>query len=255
MTLNTGLSTMSIPRRPWVASATQQQRVRNALLVLLTAASGAVDAISFLGLGAVFTAVMTGNMVFLGIAIGRGAFSSAARSAASIPGYAAGVALGTHLTRSPDTAVWPRVVTRTLQIEFAVEIALLLGWIGSDGHPGSGADILLIVTSALAMGMQSAAVRILDVPSLSTTYLTGTLTWLVTQLATHPSRLRHCGVQAAALVALVAGATAGAVLMKAAPRFAFALPATLIGVVAFAGRHVATAGTAAADSDDVNNPA
>jgi len=100
---------------------------------------------------------------------------------------------------------------------------------------------MLIATSALAMGMQSAAVRILDVPSLSTTYLTGTLTWLVTQLATHPSRLRHCGVQAGALVALVIGAIGGAVIMQIAPRVAFALPAVLIGSVVIASKYIDSA--------------
>lgn len=238
MTISSSLPAGAIFRRPWVTTATHQQRVRNALLVMLTAASGAVDAISFLGLGQVFTAVMTGNMVFLGLAIGRGAFGSAARSAASIPGYALGVAMGTRLTARAQSGIWPRAVTRALQVEFTIEVVLLAAWIAAGGHPGSGVDIALIALSAFAMGTQSAAVRILDVPSLSTTYLTGTLTWLVTQLATHPSRLRHCGVQGAALVALVVGATTGALAMQAFPRFAFAIPAALIGCAAFGGRSV-----------------
>jgi uncharacterized membrane protein YoaK (UPF0700 family) len=224
-----------------VTTATQQQQLRNTLLVLLTAASGAVDAISFLGLGQVFTAVMTGNMVFLGLAIGRGAFGSAARSAASIPGYALGVALGTRITARAESGVWPRAVTRALRVELAIELVLLTAWITTSGKPGNGVDIALIVLSAVAMGTQSAAVRILDVPSLSTTYLTGTLTWLVTQAATHPSRLRRCGVQGAALLALVVGAITGAVAMHTFPRYAFAIPAALIACAAVGGGHVAGA--------------
>src|SRR5690348_15197841 len=108
---------VTVARRPWVSSLTHEQQLRNTLLVMLTAASGAVDAISFLGLGQVFTAVMTGNMVFLGLAIGRGAFGSAARSAVSIPGYAFGVALGTRLTAGAPKQLWPRLVTRALRIE------------------------------------------------------------------------------------------------------------------------------------------
>ena len=50
---------MAIPRRadplPWV-------------LVVLTMTTGLVDAVSVLGLGRVFTANMTGNVVFLGFA-------------------------------------------------------------------------------------------------------------------------------------------------------------------------------------------
>jgi uncharacterized membrane protein YoaK (UPF0700 family) len=39
------------------------------LLVALTVASGAVDAVSYFGLGKIFSAFMTGNMVFFGFAI------------------------------------------------------------------------------------------------------------------------------------------------------------------------------------------
>jgi len=42
-------------------------RVRDLLLMALTFSSGAIDAISYLVLGKVFTAFMTGNIVFLGL--------------------------------------------------------------------------------------------------------------------------------------------------------------------------------------------
>jgi len=41
------------------------------VLLALTGVTGLVDAISFLGLGSIFTANMTGNVVLLGFAIGR----------------------------------------------------------------------------------------------------------------------------------------------------------------------------------------
>ena len=44
-------------------------RVRDWLLSALTVSSGAVDAISFLALGKIFTAFMTGNIAFLGMGI------------------------------------------------------------------------------------------------------------------------------------------------------------------------------------------
>jgi uncharacterized membrane protein YoaK (UPF0700 family) len=43
-----------------------QPRVRDGLLLTLTAAAGSADAVSYLGLGRVFTANMTGNLVLLG---------------------------------------------------------------------------------------------------------------------------------------------------------------------------------------------
>src|ERR1700687_3239708 len=63
-------------------------RVRDALLLTLTAATGSVDAVSYLGLGRVFTANMTGNLVLLGIAIGQGQLPEALRSVVALVGFA-----------------------------------------------------------------------------------------------------------------------------------------------------------------------
>jgi uncharacterized membrane protein YoaK (UPF0700 family) len=41
-----------------------ERPIRGWLLVALSAASGAVDAVSWLGLGKVFSAFMTGNLAF-----------------------------------------------------------------------------------------------------------------------------------------------------------------------------------------------
>jgi uncharacterized membrane protein YoaK (UPF0700 family) len=43
--------------------------VRDLLLNALTLSSGAIDAISFLALGKVFSAFMTGNIAFLGLRV------------------------------------------------------------------------------------------------------------------------------------------------------------------------------------------
>jgi uncharacterized membrane protein YoaK (UPF0700 family) len=69
-------------------------RVRNRLLAALTVSSGAVDAISFLALGKIFTAFMTGNIAFLGMGIAG--YPGAPRIAsvlASMAGFAGGVYL------------------------------------------------------------------------------------------------------------------------------------------------------------------
>jgi uncharacterized membrane protein YoaK (UPF0700 family) len=58
-------------------SAPTPDRLLPALLLALTAVTGFVDAVSYLALGHVFTANMTGNVVFLGFAM-----AAAQRSAA-----------------------------------------------------------------------------------------------------------------------------------------------------------------------------
>src|SRR2546422_4777341 len=67
---------------------------RDVLLLLLTWAAGNADAISYLGLGHIFTAMMTGNTVLLGLAVGQGEAFAALRSILALGAFLAGVALG-----------------------------------------------------------------------------------------------------------------------------------------------------------------
>src|SRR3954466_8711894 len=67
------------------------------LLLLLSITTGLVDAVSVLGLGRVFTANMTGNVVFLGFAaVGVPAFS-VARAVVSFVGFVRAAILGGNL--------------------------------------------------------------------------------------------------------------------------------------------------------------
>src|SRR5215470_4720288 len=102
------------------ASAT---RSRDAMLLVLTWAAGAVDAVSYFGLGRVFTAMMTGNTVLLGLALAQGELLAAARSILALLGFALGVTLAAIVVeRDESDSEWPHVVTAA----FAVEAAVLL---------------------------------------------------------------------------------------------------------------------------------
>ena len=68
------------------------------LAVVLTLASGATDVATFIRLGSVFASVMTGNLVLLGLAIGRSG-ALATHAVVAIAGYSVGVAAGTRLIR------------------------------------------------------------------------------------------------------------------------------------------------------------
>ncbi|MGN6697263.1 MAG: YoaK family protein, partial [Thermomicrobiales bacterium] len=73
----------------------QQTRVpvlRDTLLLLLAGAAGSLDAISYLGLGHVFTANMTGNTVLLGVALAQRDMPAALRNAVALVGFGVGVA-------------------------------------------------------------------------------------------------------------------------------------------------------------------
>ena len=77
--------------------ASTPDRILPALLLALTATTGFVDAVSYLALGHVFTANMTGNVVFLGFAVAKVPELSIARSGAALGAFVIGAALGGRL--------------------------------------------------------------------------------------------------------------------------------------------------------------
>ncbi|HWN90761.1 MAG TPA: YoaK family protein, partial [Verrucomicrobiae bacterium] len=153
------------------------------MLCLLAWAAGIVDAVSYLGLGRVFTAMMTGNTVLLALAIGQGESMAILRSALALAGFSVGAATGAFIvSRGRSRDEWPPSVTAA----FAFEAVLLAGftavWHVAGSTLTTGTTNLLIVLSGLAMGVQAAAVRHLGIPGVATTYLTGTLTSLMAEL-------------------------------------------------------------------------
>ena len=200
--------------------------MRDALLLALTAAAGWVDALSYVALGHVFTANMTGNLVLLGLAVGSVQTGGAVRSVVALAGFAIGALLGSALTRDA-AGDWPRRVTAALAVEAAALVALAALW-----RAGAGVEALIAV-SAVGMGIQSAAVRRLAVAGVATTFVTGTLTSLMAGLAA----LRPASGwarQAAVLAALLAGAVVGTVAWARTPGVAPAGPAVLVAVVTLA---------------------
>jgi uncharacterized membrane protein YoaK (UPF0700 family) len=207
-------------------------RLRHLLVVLLAVNSGATDAIGFVGLGGVFTSVMTGNMVLLGLSASRLDGTLALHTSAAIAFFALGCGIGArvaHLPRRGDP-VWPAAVTRALVVELVAFLVFLCGWELTGGRPGEGLQLLLLVVNALGLGIQSSAIQRFGVSGLSTTYLTGTLTTVVIRLVTGQG-LRDVRNSVEILLALVAGAAAGGALALHLPRVAPLLQVCLVAVV------------------------
>lgn len=157
---------------------------RDALLVAFTFATGIVDAVSYLGLGSIFTANMTGNTVFLALAIGQRNLLAGAHSADALVGFAVGAIIaGRMIGSSKRTAIWPPSVTRVFGGELALLVLFNLGWVLVDGAPTGPALYALIALSSIAMGMQSAAARYLAAPGLTTNVLTTAFTGLMAESA------------------------------------------------------------------------
>jgi uncharacterized membrane protein YoaK (UPF0700 family) len=204
---------------------------RDLLLNALTVSSGAVDAISFLALGKVFSAFMTGNVAFLGLRVAGAPAPGAVAILTSMAAFAAGVYLSTLVVTPSEGSggVWPRRVTVALGTSLVAHAAFLAVWFASGGRPSVDVTHVLLGLWALAMGMQSAAVRTLHVEGVFTTAATATVIILVGDLtrwsATVAERRRLAGV----LVSLFVGATGGGLLLVHAPILAPVLPFATTG--------------------------
>ena len=212
-----------------------QLGVRDALLLGLTLVAGAVDAVSYLGLGRVFTANMTGNLVLLGLAIGQGQIPEALRSVVALLGFALGAGLGGWLVgggRAGERSEhWPSMVTLVLGVELGLLAGFAVAWLLAGPNATSGELEVLIALSSAAMGMQSVAGRRLAVAGVTTTYVTGTLVTLMAELAALARRQPGAGRWLGVLLALGVGATIGTVLMEQARPVAPLLPVVALGAV------------------------
>jgi uncharacterized membrane protein YoaK (UPF0700 family) len=207
--------------------------VRDLLLAGLTFSSGAIDAISFLALGKVFTAFMTGNVVFLGLEVAGAGGPDVRRIAIALAAFAAGVLVATWIVgASKGSDLWPRRVSLALGLTMLLQAVFLAIWMTTSGRPGTGSGDVLTALMALAMGVQSGAIMALAVQGVFTTAATATVMFLIRDIAarsgasaTERARL------ASVLLALFAGATAGGLLLVHARTFAPVLPLVATALV------------------------
>jgi uncharacterized membrane protein YoaK (UPF0700 family) len=208
------------------------------LLLLLSATTGLVDAASVLGLGKVFTANMTGNIVFLGFAAaGTPGFSWPVYVVAILTFMIGALAAG-RMARHRAGKPLGGWLVRSALIEAGLLWAAALTAVGFDlNAPDRVRLFAIIALTAVAMGYRNATIRQLKVPDLTTTVLTLTITGIASDSRAaggdNPNWSRRVG----AVAAIFGGALLGAVLMKtaglAAP-LALAGAAVLVGTLACA---------------------
>ncbi|MFE0331117.1 YoaK family protein [Streptomyces sp. NPDC058960] len=187
--------------------ATRGLRLVPALLVM-TVISGIVDAVSYLGLGHVFTANMTGNVVVLGFAAAGAPGFSTSHAVVSLGSFLVGAVAGGRAGRrygGGSRRAWARLA-------LAVE-AVLLGASAAVAFMAPGTTrtrYTLIAVTAFAMGVRNATVRKLAVPDLTTTtVLTSTLTGLASDSRLGGGTGRRSRRRAASAISLLAGAVLG----------------------------------------------
>jgi uncharacterized membrane protein YoaK (UPF0700 family) len=209
--------------------------VRDLLLMGLAFCSGAVDAISFLALGKVFSAFMTGNVVFLALGITGAGGPNVVRVGVALAAFAAAVFAAVKIVKpSKGSATWPGRVSIALGLSGIAQVAFLAGWIATSGRPAAGTGHVLTGVFALAMGLQTGAVLSLGVPGVFTTAATATVVHLASDLAGWPQSTNGRGRLAGVLAGLCVGAAAGGLLLVHARTYAPVLPVigTLLVIIA-----------------------
>ncbi|MCX4984759.1 YoaK family protein [Streptomyces sp. NBC_00572] len=210
------------------------------LMLTLTVLTGLVDAVSYLGLGQVFVANMTGNVVLLGFALAGAAGLSAPASvvslAAFLVGAVAGGRFGTRFAAHRGRLLASAMVLQAVLVAAAFAIAVV-----AHDRVGTPGRYALIVALALAMGTQTAVARRIGVPDLTTTVLTQTLTGLAAGSGDAGDEGPRPARRILSVLAMVLGALVGALLLDAGLSLVLGVALGLLAVAAVVtGRLAAT---------------
>jgi uncharacterized membrane protein YoaK (UPF0700 family) len=207
------------------------------ILLAMTAVTGIIDAVSYLALGHVFTANMTGNVVLLGFAFAGASGLSISRSALALLAFLSGAVLGGRMIRNVSGQAW---ADRPFLLE-----ALLLGLsaISALGI-SSNAEIhplqlhAVIAVTAVSMGLRNAVVRKLAIPDMTTTVLTLTITGLAADSSLAGGDNPRWQRRGAAILAMILGAFAGAHLVLHSISLALAICFGITGACALTRKHL-----------------
>jgi uncharacterized membrane protein YoaK (UPF0700 family) len=211
------------------AAAASVRHPLTVLLLTLTFSTGLVDAVSYLGLGRVFSANMTGNIVLLGFGIAGGYDLPIVAPIVALLAFLVGAALGGKLAQ-----LIAHRHRAHLGMALGAEVALLAVAALLTGlavvRPDAASGDTVIGLLALAMGVRNATVRRIGVPDLTTTVLTLTLTGLASDLRHLRTNRSAPARRVLAVLAMLSGALVGAVLLKTGPAWVLALAAVLAAI-------------------------
>jgi uncharacterized membrane protein YoaK (UPF0700 family) len=204
------------------------------VLLSMTLVTGLVDAFSYLTLGHVFVANMTGNVVFLGFALAGAPGFSIGASLTAIAAFAIGALGGGRLAaRFSDHRGRLHSSAAASQAVFLTAAVVLAAVSGSPVTAGFRYPLIAVL--GISMGLQNAAARKIAVPDLTTTVLTLTITGIAADSTAAGGGGSLSGRRLAAIAAMLAGALIGTALVKTGHIFSpllIALVIILAGAVA-----------------------
>ena len=223
-------------------------------LLTLTAVTGLVDAVSYLRLGRVFVANMTGNVVFLGFSVDSHSGLSAIASIVAVAGFILGALAGGRAAHALASARPARWLATALTAEAAV-LGLVAVLTATSALPFAGnGRLATIAILGAALGLQNSTVRHLGAPDLTTTVLTLTLTGLAADSALAGGSGAKPARRLGSVAAMLGGAAAGAGILQWSPTAVIAIAAVLVAAVASAVM-ILSAGSAQASPRTAAAPA
>uniref|UniRef100_A0AAU2JJZ8 DUF1275 domain-containing protein n=1 Tax=Streptomyces sp. NBC_00049 TaxID=2903617 RepID=A0AAU2JJZ8_9ACTN len=191
------------------------------LMLVLTAVTGLVEAVSLLALGPVFTAMQTGNVLFLAFGTARAGNLPALASALSLAAFVVGVFCGARMESATEARAGRWFVIGLIVEAGLITVAAGLGW-GLAPRYGSPTGRHLMVTAALAlaMGMRTTTIMRTNVPGVPTTLITRSMTAFLGGSAMGHGNSFGYGTagwvrRGLAVLMMFAGGFAGALLVRA----------------------------------------
>jgi uncharacterized membrane protein YoaK (UPF0700 family) len=171
-----------------LVAASSQRMIRTRLVLLLTLAAGWTDALSYLYLDKVFASFMSGNILFVGLALAQGNGALLVRAILAILIFFCGITLGSlYLGRweqdeSRDGS--GTTISRYLVIEALILLAFAILW-QLTGTPANQpvTQVVLLGMAAFAMGLQGALIATFNLPDILSVALTAVVVLLGMRIA------------------------------------------------------------------------
>lgn len=208
------------------------------LMLVLTFATGVVDAGGFLGFDTVFLGNMTGNVLILGMGAAGADGLPVFSLALALVAFIVGAGIASLFLRSGRRGWSPRMTA-----VLAVSASLVAGTaVLVCAEPKAHVSAMFAVgMTAGAMGLQAAAARNIGVADVTTVVVTSTITAWAIDMFARPGRATILNRRLAAIVAILLGALVGALLIKVALWAVFAVAAGVSAVVVVCGHVLASA--------------
>ena len=198
------------------AASSRDQGPLPKLLLLLTVSTGMIDATSFLGLGGVFSAAMSGNIILLGMGITGG--GTLLPAALALSTYSVGAVCGGRMFLPGDTHRGILLAGGTAIHAVLVFVAALISL--RYGFSSTPVDRLMLCLLAFSMGWQYSIIRRLKVPDLTTTVVTTTLTGLFGESTGYDKQHRRIMTIGMLLLGALAGGLLWRLELRTAPIWA-----------------------------------